>query len=80
MMQPPKTPILPHWPLYKSPVNFGTIDRAFCCIAFDVAPEVELAPEADMAADVVVVPAAAEPELWPELCPEVDDPEFEPKS
>ena len=33
MIQPPKTPILPHWPLYKSAVNVGTMERAFCCIA-----------------------------------------------
>jgi len=32
ILQPPKTPILPHWPLYKSGVSLGTMDRTFCCI------------------------------------------------
>jgi hypothetical protein len=78
MMQPPKTPILPHWPLYKSAVNFGTIDRAFCCITFEAGPGVEFAPEAGEVPEAAAVPDVDIPAAA-ELCPEVDDPEFEPK-
>ncbi len=64
-MQPPKTPILPHWPLYKSPVSFGTMERVFCCITFTGNP--------DDTVDVVVETVAIA-----SFCPELDEAEFDP--
>ena len=69
MMQPPKTPIRPHWPLYKSPVSFGTIERVFCCITFTGNPDATF-PVAVVNKTAGVVVAA--------LCPELDEAEFDP--
>ena len=71
MMQPPKTPIRPHWPLYKSPVSCGTIERVFCCITLTGNPDATFPVDAVIMTVGAVVVAAG-------VCPESAEAKFDP--
>lgn len=57
--------------MYKSPVNFGTMERVFCCISFTGNPDGRFPLEAVIVAVGAVVVEG--------FCPELDEAEFDPK-